>query len=163
MASPEDDMASVKERAQAAFYDSIVLTVLGTLVLTTISWLSGWALFDRPGVPIVAVAAMVAVAALYEIPATALTGQTLGKSLVGIRVVGLDGSVPGWRRAVRRWVLFVPVGFMQETAMFGFLLAGSSVAADPEHRGVHDRFAGTMVIRVVDTASTDPLRPRKRH
>ena len=60
-------------------------------------------------------------------------------------------------------MFFIPFGFLQETAAFGFLLAGSSAASDPEFRGLHDRFAGTVVVRVPEySARSDPLRSRKR-
>lgn len=49
--------------------------------------------------------------------ATALGGRTLGKALVGLRVVATDGSPAGWRRSLLRttialgpwWVALVPI------------------------------------------------------
>jgi uncharacterized RDD family membrane protein YckC len=68
-------------------------------------------------------------------------GQTLGKMVTGIRVVAAEESEsldPG--RAVLRtllWlVLAVPAGL-------GFLTA----LASRDHRGLHDRVAGTRVVR----------------
>ncbi|MGE5245104.1 MAG: RDD family protein [Betaproteobacteria bacterium] len=70
-------------------------------------------------------------------------GQTLGKMAAGIRVVGAEpGDTVDLGRAMLRellWlVLAIPAGL-------GFLSAFLSA----DHRGLHDRFAGTRVIRLV--------------
>jgi uncharacterized RDD family membrane protein YckC len=40
----------------------------------------------------------------YEVPAHANTGQTLGKRLLGIKVMRLESDEPlGFRRSIRRW------------------------------------------------------------
>lgn len=68
-------------------------------------------------------------------------GQTLGKMMAGIRVVQFDSAAPlDLGRAFLRtlvWVaLAVPAGL-------GFL----SALFSRDHRGLHDRFAGTRVVR----------------
>ena len=68
-------------------------------------------------------------------------GQTLGKMAVGIRVVPADDepSIDLGRAFLRTlvWVLLaVPAGLGFLTALFS-----------PNHRGLHDRFAGTRVVR----------------
>jgi uncharacterized RDD family membrane protein YckC len=68
-------------------------------------------------------------------------GQTLGKMAMGIRVVpaGDEPSIDLGRAFLRTlvWVLLaVPVGLGFLTALFS-----------PNHRGLHDRFAGTRVVR----------------
>ena len=68
-------------------------------------------------------------------------GQTLGKMAVGIRVVPEDdGSSLDLGRAFLRtlmWLLLaVPAGLGFVTALFR-----------RDHRGLHDRFAGTRVVR----------------
>jgi uncharacterized RDD family membrane protein YckC len=40
----------------------------------------------------------------YEVPAVAATGQTLGKRLLGIQVVAVDGGPLGFRRSIQRWI-----------------------------------------------------------
>ena len=68
----------------------------------------------------------------------ALYGRTLGKALVGIRVVLADGAPVPVGAALLRWVAYwislVPCGF-------GFVMAG--LRADK--RGLHDLIAGTRV------------------
>jgi uncharacterized RDD family membrane protein YckC len=68
-------------------------------------------------------------------------GQTLGKMVAGIRVVpaGSDASLDLGRAFLRTlmWLLLaVPVGLGFLTALFS-----------RDHRGLHDRFAGTRVVR----------------
>jgi uncharacterized RDD family membrane protein YckC len=65
---------------------------------------------------------------------TALTGFTVGKRLLGMRVVRLDGQPVGFFRSLIRTVLF--------------LLVVPALVLDADLRGLHDKAAGTIVIRV---------------
>jgi uncharacterized RDD family membrane protein YckC len=65
---------------------------------------------------------------------TALTGFTVGKRLLGLRVVRLDGQPVGLLWSLVRTVLF--------------LLVVPPLVLDADLRGLHDRAAGTIVIRV---------------
>jgi len=87
--------------------------------------------------------------------ATALGGRTLGKALVGLRVVAADGSRAGWRRSLLRitialgpwWVALVPIdGTWIVSCAWLFTLA-TTTTIDPERRGFHDRAADTVVAR----------------
>jgi uncharacterized RDD family membrane protein YckC len=65
---------------------------------------------------------------------TALTGFTVGKRLLGLRVVRLDGRPVGLLWALVRTVLF--------------LLVIPALVLDGDLRGLHDKAAGTIVIRI---------------
>jgi uncharacterized RDD family membrane protein YckC len=65
---------------------------------------------------------------------TALTGLTLGKRLTGIRVARLDGRPVGFLWALVRTVLLLTVI--------------PPLVADRDLRGLHDRAANTIVIRL---------------
>jgi uncharacterized RDD family membrane protein YckC len=65
---------------------------------------------------------------------TALTGFTVGKRLLGLRVARLDGNPVGFYRALLRTVLF--------------LLVVPPLVLDADLRGLHDRAAGTIVIQI---------------
>lgn len=65
---------------------------------------------------------------------TALTGFTVGKRLLGMRVARLDGQPVGFYRSLIRTVLF--------------LLVVPPLVLDADLRGLHDKGAGTVVIRV---------------
>ena len=65
---------------------------------------------------------------------TALTGLTLGKRLTGIRVVRLDGRPVGFGWALVRTLLLLAVV--------------PPLIADRDLRGLHDRAANTIVVRL---------------
>jgi len=113
-------------------------------------------------IPLIAMALWFA----YEVPAIAQRGQTIGKRVVGIKVLPLEGvqlpgmpeppvaaAVPtslGFLRAARRWnPLGLPV-LLYTCCGIGFLLqlvdAISPVLGGPLHLALHDRAAGTVVV-----------------
>jgi hypothetical protein len=65
---------------------------------------------------------------------TALTGFTAGKRLLGIRVVRLDGKPVGLLWSLVRTVLL--------------LLVVPPLVTDSDLRGLHDRAANTLVVRI---------------
>jgi uncharacterized RDD family membrane protein YckC len=67
-------------------------------------------------------------------------GQTPGKMLLGVRVVRRDGGGVGGARALGRWIGY---GLVFATLGLGWIVA----LFDAERRGVHDRIAGTRVVR----------------
>lgn len=65
---------------------------------------------------------------------TWLTGASFGQRLLGLRVISIDGGrLPLWRVVIR-------------TAMI--LLVIPAVVYDDQGRGLHDRAAGSMVMRI---------------
>jgi uncharacterized RDD family membrane protein YckC len=65
---------------------------------------------------------------------TALTGFTVGKRLLGLRVVRLDGKPVGFGWSAVRTLLFLAVI--------------PPLAFDADLRGLHDKAANTVVIRI---------------
>ena len=87
--------------------------------------------------------------AVYTIVPTAVLGQTLGKIAMGTRVVvEADGTVPGWRRSFVRWALPGLAGRLPVIGLGVSLAIMASLVWDPRRRGLHDRMAGTVVIKV---------------
>jgi uncharacterized RDD family membrane protein YckC len=78
--------------------------------------------------------ATLAIFAAEDFLLTALTGLTLGKRLAGIRVARLDGKPIGFGRALLRTLLL--------------LLVVPPLVTDRDMRGLHDRAANTVVIRL---------------
>jgi len=65
---------------------------------------------------------------------TAVSGLTVGKRLLGLRVIRTDGSRPGFAwAAVRTILLFLVV---------------PPLLSDRDQRGLHDRAADTVVVRM---------------
>ena len=79
--------------------------------------------------------------ALYTVLFHSLWGQTMGKMMVGARVVALDGGPLSWRRAVLRALGWALSGL---TCGLGFVVA----ARRHDKRGLADLMAGTRVERV---------------
>ena len=75
-----------------------------------------------------------AIFALQDVLLTAVTGLTIGKLALRIRVVRLDGRLVGLGWALVRTVLL--------------LLVAPPLIADKDMRGLHDRASNTVVVRI---------------
>jgi uncharacterized RDD family membrane protein YckC len=102
----------------------------------------------------------------YLVFCQATRGETLGKGLLRLRVVGPDGGPPGWRPALIRnlvlsspWLLvwIVPATWLVDTSTLGaansvvFLMTLAlavqiALTASRGRPSIHDRLAGTRVI-----------------
>jgi uncharacterized RDD family membrane protein YckC len=101
---------------------------LGALVIDwLICELIAWTAFHNQYLTIVVFAAEV-----YLLTAT--TGFTVGKRLLGVRVVRLDGKPVGFGWSAVRTLLFLAVI--------------PPLAFDADLRGLHDKAANTVVIRI---------------
>jgi uncharacterized RDD family membrane protein YckC len=67
-------------------------------------------------------------------------GLSPGKSALGLRVVKMDGSPPGWGKALLREI----VGKTVSSLPLGLGLLW--MLWDPKRQGWHDKIAGTQVI-----------------
>ena len=86
---------------------------------------------------------------LYEPTLIALRGQTLGKAMMNVKVVGAeDGEIPGWGKSLGRWLL---PGLLSLIPILGGLLSllvYVSLLWDDRRQGWHDKTAATVVIDV---------------
>lgn len=80
-----------------------------------------------------------AVPTLYFVWGNSSGGQTIGKAVLGIKVVSIDGSLLTWRKGILRTVGYVP-----STLLFG--LGFLSAAWDKDKQAWHDKIAGTCVV-----------------
>jgi uncharacterized RDD family membrane protein YckC len=71
------------------------------------------------------------------------SGQTMGKMVLGIKIVGADGQPPSGGRAVLRYLGYILNAILLS---LGFLWA----AFDRKRQGLHDKIAGTYVVYVDD-------------
>lgn len=99
------------------------------------------------------VAAAAAVLNLVVLPA--FTGRTAGKWVTGLRVERPDGRRVGLGRACLRHLVGYPVTLL--TFGVGFLV----VAFSPRGRALHDRLAGTVVVRDRGRARRAVVAPQK--
>jgi len=77
---------------------------------------------------------------LYYVFFTAEYGQTLGKKVVGIRVVSVDGADLNWIQVILRET----IGKILST--IALLLGFVWIFIDKDNRAWHDKIAGTSVI-----------------
>jgi uncharacterized RDD family membrane protein YckC len=75
----------------------------------------------------------------YYVGLWALTGATIGKWLIGLRIVGADGSPPTIGRSLIR---FIGYGLSAIVFFLGYIW----VLFDDERRAWHDELAGTWVV-----------------
>lgn len=100
-------------------------------------------------VPLWFPAAQVVLAILYDTLGVAIWGRTLGKLVLGLRVVRfVDGERPDLARSLQRTLLpnlagAIPVPFAPAFEAAVYL----SSMGDQLGRGWHDRSAGTLVVR----------------
>jgi uncharacterized RDD family membrane protein YckC len=86
-------------------------------------------------------------ALLYLVPATVITGRTLGMRGRGLRIVRVDGSPVGWYGAFVRFFLPIVVALAIPTigplVGLGMVLWGYR---DANGQGIHDKLARTIVV-----------------
>ncbi len=106
----------------------IVLVVRGNVTITDFgSWVAAY------GPP---AATALIIFALYHIVQWAIWGRTLGKYLMGIKVVAANGDKPGLSRSLVRMLGY----------FFSFFGGFLMIAFDPRRQGLHDKLAETYVV-----------------
>ncbi|MBZ5556831.1 MAG: RDD family protein [Acidobacteriia bacterium] len=138
---PPAEDATVGARAVAMALDLTILAAIDALVIYFTMQICGISLADLNIVPKGPLFAFLFTQNFGYFIAFTAGGQTLGKMAAGIRVVPNESrsSLDVGRACVRSlvWlVLAVPAGLGFTTAFFR-----------RDHRGIHDRFAGTRVVR----------------
>ena len=134
----ETRLASLGARFAAALVDGVV-----SGLLTVVSGAATAFLFSSAGEEVLGLSVLsvyLLVPLVYYWAPTALSGQTLGKRLVGIKVVDAEGRPPGYFRAAMREL----VGKFLSALL---LYLGHLVAFfHPERRALHDLVGGTWVV-----------------
>ncbi len=135
------ESASLVARVAAGLLDVGLLAAIAVVVVYFTVRLSGLTMADIAVLPPVPLAAfLLGLAVAYLAAFTACGGQTLGKMALGLRVVAGDGAVPAGAAGLRALTSLAGAGL----AGLGYLPA----LFDGDHRGLHDRLAGTRVVRV---------------
>ena len=97
-------------------------------------------LLDRSPMVVGAVGLFLGLGALYQIYLGGIVGQTLGKRLMGLRVISVRGLPPSPPRAIARYAALLlsvlPAGLGWLWCLF-----------DREKRAAHDHLVGTYVVR----------------
>jgi uncharacterized RDD family membrane protein YckC len=176
-------LAPVPRRLAARAVDILVVLALNVLVNGWFAyqwWLDAWPYLlevvrrsqsglstsDIPqpqragGLQIAIMLIAVALWFAYEVPALANTGQTLGKRLLGLKVLRIEEDAPpGMGRAIRRWnPLALPT--LLWTCGVGFFLQFLDclfvVIDRPLHQAFHDKSAATVVVQIGRSTKEGP-------
>lgn len=115
---------------------AIVISSARWFLATIDQVLRPWARFDPSALLLSVIPLIIAV---YFVGLWRLSGQTVGKWLLGIRVVSADGGPVSLGRAMLRLVGYL----LSALPLYaGFLW----VLIDPQRRALHDRLARTFVV-----------------
>jgi uncharacterized RDD family membrane protein YckC len=141
--SPASVVESIQPvaRIAAALIDGAILLGIDAAVVYFTVRMAGLSIEEWTALPVAPLATFLALLTVsYLCAFTAVGGQTIGKMALGTCVVDDDGKPVDAARALRRTsavmvsLLTFGVGFIP--ALFG------------EHRALHDRYAGTRVVRL---------------
>ncbi len=133
--------AAMGSRLLAAVIDLLILAAVDVVVIYFTMQICGLTTADVGILPKGPLLAFLVVQNCGYFVAFTAGGQTLGKMAAGIRVVAFDPATSldvgqAFLRTMMWMVLAIPAGL-------GFL----SALFSSDHRGLHDRFAGTRVVR----------------
>lgn len=135
-----DEPAEFGQRLGAFLFDLLlflIVLMLATFVLSSFSKKS----IVGSNVMLIAFYAVALLLFIFNfVVLAARAGQTVGKRLVGIRIIRIDGQPTGYATVFRRHC----IGYLlSSVALFlGFVW----VIWDAKHQGWHDKIAGTTVV-----------------
>jgi uncharacterized RDD family membrane protein YckC len=127
--------------------DQLILAAVISIAVASVSfllrafpinaWLGGDEFVTRITI-FVGIALVLAIPVIYNIGFWLLAGQTLGKWVMGVRIVRTDGERVRLGNCVRRQIGYVFSAFL----FVGYLL----ILVDNRRQGLHDKLAGTFVV-----------------
>jgi len=143
------ERADFGQRFVAYSIDSIIVGLIAGIPLSCLGVIASFVMNPDTGSGVGVITSLVILAALISTVATFLyyglmwskTGQTVGKKLMGLKVVTIDGVPPSFWRAVGRAAL----GYALSSSVFslGFLW----MLWDDQKQTWHDKLFGTFVVK----------------
>jgi len=141
------EVVGFTKRLAAALIDWIVVAFFSYVAVMMLALVGALVGMFTPGGPLAPERLMLLLAFLiglgYFIYGWARGGATLGKSVLGLKVVRADGSNLGWGKAILRYIGYIISGL---ALSLGFLW----INIDKLRQGWHDKFAGSYVVRELD-------------
>jgi uncharacterized RDD family membrane protein YckC len=134
-------------RLAATLLDGVFVFFLSMMVGLVVGLVAGLLNLYTPNRPLrvdlIIWISMIVFSIAYYVAAWTKSGQTIGHTVLGIKVVGADGIPISWEKALLRYV-----GYIISAAVFslGFVW----VLWDKKRQGWHDKIAGTYVVFVED-------------
>ena len=137
----EYELATLRQRALAAMLDCLIY---GSSIFILITFFISWIGFDSPLSQFLLFAVIAPATSLYSLYSEVLmNGQTLGKKVLGIKVVKLSGDIPSFQDYMARW----SVRFLEIWLTFGSLASLVS-SSSPSGQRLGDMLAGTTVVQL---------------
>ena len=141
----EYELATTDRRTWARVIDFYLIGLVAFLPLVVLLTRPLAAAFRNENASAFAVLGLMLLFALaYDAILTRLSGKTVGKMVVGIRVVDAQAHRPRWGRSILRAVL-VPIGAI--LVMFVAFITQRRIRGKAGIRLLHDEWCGTFVIR----------------
>ena len=143
-------------RLLAQLIDGLLITFFTFGVVVAIFFLALFLSMFNPYDPVtfnglIIISALI-ISLVYYVGSWSKSGQTVGKSMLGMRVVSTDGSGISVGKAVLRYVGYIISGLVFS---LGFLWINFT----DKRQGWHDKLAGTYVIDIDDDfSSTDTIK-----
>ncbi|HEX7455995.1 MAG TPA: RDD family protein, partial [Candidatus Nanoarchaeia archaeon] len=141
-------------RLLAAIIDGFILGIIGFIIMAIFGGLFGTAMVTAPEEPSVVTTSFLAgifgtmqlllwaIDIAYFVGLTGTYGATLGKMVLGLRVVGTNGQKISFGKAALREIIGKWISAIV------FCLGYLWVAFDEKKQGWHDKIAGTYVVKV---------------
>jgi uncharacterized RDD family membrane protein YckC len=144
----EYDLASLGERMVATIIDLVILT--GYFILIQLFGTFSNGLFNSDIGWITFLIIMMPVTFYSLLSETYLNGQTVGKRMMGIKVISLSGNQPAFSQYLIRWLFR-----LVDLWMSSFVLATIMVAATEKHQRLGDLVAGTTLVKTRPRTAVD--------
>jgi uncharacterized RDD family membrane protein YckC len=143
-------------RLAATLIDSAMVGFLGFMLAFILGFIAIFTNMVNPGqvngvLELLTVLCLLLFSIFYYVGFWTNDGQTMGKTIVGLKVIRTDGTQLSVGRALLRYL-----GYIVSASLFsiGFLWA----AFDPKRQGWHDKLAGTLVVySETEFAATDKV------
>ena len=144
MARREVTVVGFGPRLLAALIDCVMVGSLGFMLAFAIGLIGIFVEMYRPeqssgSLELLMVLCVLGFSVVYFVGFWSAEGQTIGTTLLGLRVVGVDGSKLSTGKALLRYLGYIVNAIVLS---IGFLWA----AFDKRRQGWHDKMAGTIVI-----------------
>jgi uncharacterized RDD family membrane protein YckC len=149
-------VAGIGSRLLAQIVDLLCLGIIGGLLFWALAAiLSAFNLSSSAVLVIVVSSSTLFLVAYFAIPEGLGAGRTIGKRMLGIRVVMMDGSSIGMTASgIRNTIRIIEYAFVPLTAIWMFF--------QPQSRRGGDLAAGTLVVRERTASARNAVQPQQQ-
>lgn len=136
--------SGVFRRIMAFFFDILIPTILFCGLYFPLLIFLGQ---DQPMIVLAVPLGVISIFSLLQLILLFSSGQTIGKKLMGIKIIRVDYEKAGFGTLLMREIVGRMVCAL--TINIGYLI----ILFNPERRGLHDKIAGTIVVKKLHAAT----------